>query len=164
LPATVGGGEGTRLRRVLLRWQAPQPCRSRPGRPWPGRLDPYVIPYVNPYVIPYAQGWRTPASVVERICPAQSPSWGQSAAKTAADWPPYGGVERPGRKVRFARSIHRPVRVLGVPSARAACGGSLKPDLVTTYRSSRFRATARAVQPSELLGSGRACHRSGQAL
>jgi hypothetical protein len=27
-PATVGSGEGTRLRRVLLRWQAQQPCRS----------------------------------------------------------------------------------------------------------------------------------------
>jgi hypothetical protein len=34
-------------------------------------------------------------------------------------------VERPGRKVRFARLIHRPVRVLGVPSARAAFGGNL---------------------------------------
>jgi hypothetical protein len=27
--------------------------------------------------------------------------------------------------VRFARLIHRRVRVLGVPSARAACGGNL---------------------------------------
>jgi hypothetical protein len=26
-----------------------------------------------------------------------APSWGQSAARTAADWPPYGGVERTGR-------------------------------------------------------------------
>jgi hypothetical protein len=39
-PATVGGGWGTRLRRVLLRWQAPQPCRLHPGRPWPGQLTP----------------------------------------------------------------------------------------------------------------------------
>jgi hypothetical protein len=38
---------------------------------------------------------------------------------------PLGGVERPGRKERFARLIHRPVRVLGVPSARAAYGGNL---------------------------------------
>jgi hypothetical protein len=36
-----------------------------------------------------------------------------------------GAVERTGRVVRFARSIQRPVRVLGVPSARAACGGSV---------------------------------------
>jgi hypothetical protein len=40
------------------------------------------------------------------------------------------GVERPRRKVRFARLIHRPVRVLGGPSARAAFGGNLKPALV----------------------------------
>ena len=45
---------------MLLRWQAPQPWRSRPSRPWPERLDPYVIPYVNLYVIPYALGVRTP--------------------------------------------------------------------------------------------------------
>jgi hypothetical protein len=32
-----------------------------PGRPWAGRLDPYVIPYVNLYVILYAQAWRTPS-------------------------------------------------------------------------------------------------------
>jgi hypothetical protein len=38
---------------------------------------------------------------------------------------PLGGVERPGRKERFAQLIHRPVRVLGVPSARAAYGGNL---------------------------------------
>jgi hypothetical protein len=41
-------------------------------------------------------------------------------------------VERPRRKVRFARLIQRPGRVLGVPSARAACGGNLKPILVAT--------------------------------
>jgi hypothetical protein len=97
-----------------------------------GRLDPYVIPYVNPYVIPYAQGWRTPASVVEGICPGHAPSWGQSAANTAADWPPSGGVERPGRVVRFARLIHRPVRVPGGPAVRAACGGRYQPAVVVT--------------------------------
>jgi hypothetical protein len=50
---------------------------------------------------------------------------GQSAAKTAADWPPSGGVERPRRVVRFARLIQRRGRILGVPSARAASGGNL---------------------------------------
>ena len=39
--------------------------------------------------------------------------------------PPSGGVERPRRVVGFARLIQRPVRVLGVPSARAASGGNL---------------------------------------
>jgi hypothetical protein len=32
---------------------------------------------------------------------------------------------RPGRKVRFARLIHRPVRVLGGPSVRVAFGANL---------------------------------------
>jgi hypothetical protein len=50
-----------------------------------GQLDPYVIRYVNRYVIPYAQRVRTLASLAERIGAGQSPSWGQSAAKTAAD-------------------------------------------------------------------------------
>jgi hypothetical protein len=63
-PATVGGGEGTRLRRVLLRWQAPQPCSThRATRLTRARWragGPYVIPYVNPYVIPYALEVRTP--------------------------------------------------------------------------------------------------------
>jgi hypothetical protein len=39
---------------------------------------------------------------------------------------PLGGVERPRRVVRFARLIHWPVRVLGGPAVRAACGGNLK--------------------------------------
>jgi len=45
---------------------------------------------------------------------------------------PLGGVERPGRKVRFARLIHRPGRVPGGPTVRAAYGGNLKPDLAVT--------------------------------
>ena len=59
---------------------------------------------------PYAQGARTPATHRRGICPGRCPSWGQSAAQTAADWPPSGGVERPRRKVRFARLIQRRVR------------------------------------------------------
>ena len=48
-------------------------------------------------------------------------------------WPcSLGGLERPGRKERFGRLIQRPVRVLGGPAVRAACGGDLKPDLVAT--------------------------------
>jgi hypothetical protein len=39
--------------------------------------------------------------------------------------PPSGGVKRPGWVVRFARLIHRAVRVFGVPSARAACTADL---------------------------------------
>jgi hypothetical protein len=39
---------------------------------------------------------------------------------------PLGGVERPGRAVRFARLIHRRGRVLGGPAVRAAFGGNLR--------------------------------------
>jgi hypothetical protein len=54
-PARAGRSSwrgGTRLRRVLLRWQAPQACRSRPGATAAEAVDPYVIPY--------ALGVRTP--------------------------------------------------------------------------------------------------------
>jgi hypothetical protein len=43
-------------------------------------------------------------------------------------------VERPHRKVRFARLIHSGARVLGGPAVRAASGGNLKPALVATQR------------------------------
>jgi hypothetical protein len=44
-------------------------------------------------------------------------------------------VERPDRKVRFARLMHRPVRVLGGPAVRAACGSDLSlPWLPLTVR------------------------------
>ena len=69
--------------------------------------DPYVIPYVNPYVIPYAQEVRTPG---------------------------FAGRAHQCRKVRFAQLIQRPVRVLGGPAVRAACGGNLSPALVATWR------------------------------
>jgi hypothetical protein len=46
---------------------------------------------VNPYVIPYALGVRTLAFAGPSTSVLVSPpSWGQSAAKTAADWPPSG--------------------------------------------------------------------------
>jgi hypothetical protein len=112
-PRRAGHGRrrgGTRRRRVLLRWQAPQPCRSRPPATVAEADDPYVIPYVNPYVIPYALGVRTP-----------SPPRGW----ISAGYTPSGGVERPGRKVRFARLIHRPGRTLGGPAVRAAFGSNL---------------------------------------
>jgi hypothetical protein len=48
------------------------------------------------------------------------------AAETShrAAMAPLGGVVRPRRKVRFARFLIRRARDLGVPSARAAFGGS----------------------------------------
>ena len=88
-------------------------------------VDPYASGYASPYASPYAGHPRTPSLLGGRIPAGQTPSWGQSAAKTAADWPPSGGVERPGRKVRFARLMQRPVCVLGGPAVRDACSGNL---------------------------------------
>ena len=51
---------------------------------------------------------------------ATQPGLGHTSA-----YGPLGGVVRPRRKERFARLIHRRVRVLGGPSARAARGGNL---------------------------------------
>ena len=88
-------------------------------------VDPYASGYASPYASPYAGHPRTLPVPRARICPGHAPSWGQSAAKTAADWPPSGGVERALGKVRFAQLIHSGARVLGGPAVRAACGGSL---------------------------------------
>ena len=64
--------------------------------------NPYVIPYVNPYGsgIPCATGGVPHPSPLTRIGAGQFPSGGQSAAKTAADWPPYG--EWSGQAARCA--------------------------------------------------------------
>jgi hypothetical protein len=101
-PATVGSGVGTRLWRVLLRWQAPQPCPAHRRYCSPG-------PASGPR--PLRESLRRPPAYpsppMRRVRPGYAPSWGQSAAKTAADWPPSGGVERPRRVVRFTRLMQR---------------------------------------------------------
>jgi hypothetical protein len=63
----------TRLRRVLLRWQAPQPCRSRPGcHRGPGGLTPTSFPRRRGGVPSY------PACLhLSRSCP---PEGGRGAA------------------------------------------------------------------------------------
>jgi hypothetical protein len=112
-----------------------------PGRepPWPGQLTPTSFSTSTPTSFPTRWGGVPLVSLTEHIGAGQSPLrggrpppktprgvppwWGQSAAKPAADWPPSGGVVRPRRVVRFARLIHRRVRALGVPSARAAFAG-----------------------------------------
>jgi hypothetical protein len=74
-----------------------------------------------------------------------APSWGQSAAETAADWTPSGGVERPRRVVRFARLIHRRGRDLGGPYGPRRLRRQSQPDLVATQgdaMSTRSRTVA----------------------
>jgi hypothetical protein len=98
----VGGGEGTRLRRVLLRWQAPQPLRSRPpGNRRPGR-DLYAGPHAGYPRTPSPVGCAVPAGY------APSGEWSGHAARSASrDW-----------------SIGASA-FLGGPSARAASVGSV---------------------------------------
>jgi len=68
-------------------------------------------------------------------------------SKCSPELPPTG-VERPGRMVRFARLMHRPVRVLGGPAVRAAYGGNLSlawlPPTVISQRT-RYRGLTGAL-------------------
>jgi hypothetical protein len=75
---------------VLLRWQAPQPCRSRPGASVAEAADPYASRYASPYASPYAGQLRTPSLIGSAVLASYAPSGGQSAAKPAADWLPSG--------------------------------------------------------------------------
>jgi len=61
---------------VLLRWQAPQPCRFRPGAAVAGAVDPYADLYADLYADPYAGYPRTPSPVGSAVCPGDAPSWG----------------------------------------------------------------------------------------
>jgi len=45
---------------VLLRWQAPQPCRFDPGAAVVEAVHPYASGYASPYASPYAGHPRTP--------------------------------------------------------------------------------------------------------
>src|SRR5215211_1660783 len=113
-PRRAGHGRwrvGTRLRRVLLRWQAPQPWRSRPGTTPAEAVDPTLVGTLVPTRDP-----TPPTRVPPRLLGDPSP----------LVMPPRG-VERALGKVRFARLIHSGARVFGGPSARAACGGNLSP-------------------------------------
>ena len=58
------------------------PAGLAPGQPWRGR--------VGPYASPYAERSRTPRGSGRRVRAGHAPSWGQSAARAAADWPPSG--------------------------------------------------------------------------
>ena len=108
-PATACGGGGTRLRRVLLRWQAPQPLPIFARTPmWSGGRPTLIPTHVR----------RVPLA--------------GSRADSRWSCPPQG--EWSGRAARSASrdSLIRRGRVLGGPSARAASGGNLKPALVAT--------------------------------
>jgi len=106
-----------RLRRLLLRWQAPQPrpayrtaglTRADSGRSRYG--NPYALPYACTYADPYVRHPRTPSRLEGGVTAGRAPRGEWSGQ---AEW------------MRFARLIHRPVRVLGGPAVLAAGGGNL---------------------------------------
>jgi hypothetical protein len=97
--ATVGGGEGTRLRRVLLRWQAPQPCptHQRLGSRGPARGgDPTATPTSIPTAFPPPQmayplppgGWITAGLAPLGGSGAAAPSGALRAIDSSA-WPRF---------------------------------------------------------------------------
>ena len=89
-----------RLRRLLLRWQAPQPCPAHPetnltrpqvGRP-EGYAKPYAGPYAKPYAGPYARQVRTPRQPVGAIATGRAPCGGPVARKERGRLAPLGGM------------------------------------------------------------------------
>ena len=108
-PAACSAYRGwTRLRRVLLRWQAPQPPGREPGSLRFGRLDPPGIPPGNPPAFPPPQMAGATHPRLPVLLLVRSPAGGQSAAKTAADWPPWGsGAAAPSGALRAIDSSTR---------------------------------------------------------
>jgi hypothetical protein len=94
-PRSVAGEDAPSARAASLASSAA--LSFRPGCPWPDALTPTSFPTSTPTSFPTRRGGVPLASLAERISAGHCPSWGQSAAKTAADWPPYGGVVRTGR-------------------------------------------------------------------
>jgi hypothetical protein len=101
---------------VLLRWQAPQPCRSWPDATVAGAADPTLISHERE-----ARTSRRPEGGFPLVMPLVRPVGRKDCGRLA----PHGGVVRPGRVVRFGRLIHRRGRVLGGSAVRAAFGGNL---------------------------------------
>jgi hypothetical protein len=112
-PRSVAG-EGRAFGACCFAGKLRSPALRTGRHRYPAQLqggDPYAIPHVNPYVIPYALGCVPLASLASASVLVSPPSRGEWSGRR--------------RVVRFARLIHRPVRVLGGPSARAAFGGNL---------------------------------------
>jgi hypothetical protein len=91
----------------------PRPPGDGLTRPRSGAADPPGIPPVNPPVIPPATDGGGHPSALRAVCPAQRPRGGPVGRKNRGRLAPLGGVERPRRKVRFARLIDRRVRAFG---------------------------------------------------
>jgi hypothetical protein len=105
---------------VLLRWQAPLPCR-----PQSMSLCQALDSYASSCTDPYAGHWRTLSPAGIAIPHGYAPSWDQLGRGLCGRTGPPRGVERPRRKVRFARLMYRRGRDFGGPSACAAFGSNL---------------------------------------
>jgi hypothetical protein len=122
-PATVGGGEGTRLRRVLLRWQAPQPCRSQPRATVVKTVAPTLDSTQNPTLDP-TPATRVPPPCLEAGSSLVLPPRGASRPqKPRPTGPPRGsGAAAPQGALRAIDSSARP-RLWADLTVRAAYGG-----------------------------------------
>jgi hypothetical protein len=85
--------------------------------PAAGRPSSRRNPYAGPYAEPYADHPRTLSPARTGVAAGCGPSWGWSAAQTADDQPPSGGMERPGR-VDALRAIDSSAR----PRSWRTCG------------------------------------------
>jgi hypothetical protein len=104
----------------------PPTCGRQRAAHGPERaLMALVVPFRPSEEEDLRQLWRTLCRPNDSVPAGHAPRGGQSAANTAADWPPSGEWSGRAEMVRFARLIHRPVRAFGQPSAGAACGGNL---------------------------------------
>jgi hypothetical protein len=139
-------------------WACPDPPPPACGPEWAthgpplghqGRVDGLMLDRHASAGVPH----RRPP---QAISAGWNPSWGQSAAESAADWPPYGGVERARRLVCFARLIQRRVRVLGRTFGPRHLRRPSQPGLVTTERDAEW-----AARMVDRLPSGPAPSRSG---
>jgi hypothetical protein len=73
----------------------------------------------------YAGPWRTLLPAGRPIPAGYAPRGASRPQQPRPTGPPTGEWSGQTERMRFARLIHRPVRVLGGPAARAACGGNL---------------------------------------
>jgi len=107
------------------------------------QAEPYAELYAEPYAGPYAGHPRTPSPAGTAVAAACAPRGEWSGQ---AEW------------MRFARLIHRPVRVLGGPAVRAAFRG-IRAVLVATQRgAARPRPQLHRAMGAPSVGARRGFH------
>src|SRR6266508_3155909 len=131
-PLCVAGWDAPSARAASLASSAA--CRPAPGVRHSRRVDPPGNPPLIPPVIPpppHGGGAPPPRT---RIDPGQAPFGGPVGRKNRGRLAPLGGVVRPRRAVRFARSIHRRGRDLGRTFGPRRLRRRSQPAVVATQR------------------------------